>query len=128
LSGAPDKLKATMATKDSRFFIIPNMIDDAELKPSAFLLYAHLRRVCGDNRTCTEGQRLLAKRCGMSSKTVVEAKADLVKAGLIKMAEISTPHGIGHEIKLVSVKELNQAVYDKGTPSGYNCKSGASAL
>lgn len=107
-----------MAGTDSRFFIIPNMIDDAKLSPSEFRLYAHLKRVCGDSRVCTETERTLAERCNLSSKTVCKAKEGLRKAGLITKTDIPRPNGKigkGHAIKLTNIKALNQAVYEKGS-------------
>ena len=97
-----------------RFFIIDNFVDDADLSLIAFRLFAHLRRVCGDNRTCREGLRLLAQRCGVTVPSIRKGKAELEAKGLITIRKIDTPNGEGDEIWLVDLRRINTAVYDSG--------------
>lgn len=62
---------------------IPNMVDDMGLSVYAFRLYAHLKRVAGQDGVCYQGKRKIAEVCNMSAGMVTKAKRELVDAGLI---------------------------------------------
>lgn len=90
---------------------LPVLVDDAGLSPYAFRLYAHIKRVAGDDKTCYQGTRTMADVCRMSLGQVSRAKAELVAAGLITLAKKSTRGGLVDEIRVVDVWEANRAKY-----------------
>ena len=64
---------------------IPNCVDDMDLSVYAFRLYAHMKRVAGDDGQCYQSTRTLAAACKMSAGMVSKAKDELLAAGLIKI-------------------------------------------
>src|SRR5687768_6521811 len=58
---------------------LPNVIDDLKLKPCAFRLYVHMRRVAGESGECWQSTKTLAAACSMSTGSVSGAKKELLK-------------------------------------------------
>lgn len=56
---------------------IPNIVFSIGLSPSAFLLYASLKKIAGDNGKCFASNATLAEFTGLSDKTIREAKKSL---------------------------------------------------
>jgi len=92
---------------------LPVLVDDAGLSPYAFRLYAHIKRVAGDDGVCWQGTRTIAEVCRMSLGQVSKAKAELAAAGLVTLAKKSTRGGMVDEIRVVDVWEANRAKYPR---------------
>ena len=78
-----DKSTASAPLKRAHFTMIPNLIDDTKMSVYAFRLYAHLRRVAGEDGYCKETTRELADECFISEGKVSDAKHELVALKLI---------------------------------------------
>ena len=83
--------------------LIPNHIDDSDLDPFEFRLYAHICRVCAAQGACDETTRELAEHCKISAGKVSEAKRGLQRAGLIEIKQFKSTGGINHYIALTEV-------------------------
>lgn len=95
------------------FVVLPNIIDDLPLSLAAFRLYVHIRRVAGDNGVCWQSLTTLAQHCGLSRPTVVRAKKELERLGLVKIVPKKRERG-GHDLHLITVVniwEINHAHY-----------------
>lgn len=86
---------------------IPNIVDDMDLDPYAFRLYAHFRRVAGEDGACWQSTRTLAAKCQMSTGKVSMCKVYLVDAGLIEIEKRDGPHGQYDEIAIVDIWARN---------------------
>ena len=97
----------------SHFTMIPNIVDDMDLDPFAFRLYAHFRRVAGENGRCWQGTNTLAVACHMSAGQVSESKATLVSQGLIRIDPMPNPGGGSprHRIAILDIWAKNAAKY-----------------
>lgn len=83
----------TSENKRSYFLMLPLMVDDLNLSPQAFRLYAHIVRRVGDGGECWENTANMARCCCMSTGAVSKAKAELVKAELIRIEKVPKKHG-----------------------------------
>jgi hypothetical protein len=92
---------------------LPNLIDDLSLSPFAFRLYAHIKRVAGDNGACWKGTRALAKSCRISTASVVRAKKELVDAQLIAIEKVTRQGGETDQITIINVWQRNFEHYRK---------------
>ena len=91
---------------------LPNMIDDSDLDVYEFRLYAHYKRVAGDDGKCWQSKATVATLCGMSTGKASEASRALEARGLITIEEV--PSGRGqpyHIIRIVDVWPRNMALY-----------------
>lgn len=91
------------------FFQVPNLIDDFGLSVYAFRLYAHLKRVAGEDGACWQSARTLSKNCKMGLGSITNAKNELIEAGLILIIEKPNKNGRRpyHEIRLVDIWKEN---------------------
>lgn len=97
----------------SYFIMIPNLIDDIGLSVYAFRLYAHLKRVAGDNGTCWQSGETLAKSCAMSTGKISECKTELVNFRLIEVENKVGNNGNYTEISICNIWNKNIANYAK---------------
>ena len=58
---------------------LPNVVDDLKLRPCAFRLYVHMRRVAGQSGECWQSTKTLAAACNMSTGSVSTAKKELLR-------------------------------------------------
>ena len=93
------------------FTQIPNMVDDMDLDPYAFRLYAHLRRVIGSGGACWQSTNTLSEKCKMSVGKISESKQTLKDAGLIKIEKKSGDRGFYDHITLINIWPLNYQEY-----------------
>lgn len=114
-SGNPDTLEHQIQAEEPPrdfFFMMPNMVDDLGLAPHAFRLYCHLRRVAGERGECWQSSSTLASSCKIGASTVVSAKRDLVKAGLIAIERMrDRPGRPYHRIRIRDIWASNHAQY-----------------
>ena len=103
------KQQSTEAASHKYRIEVPNSIDDMNLSPHAFRLYARIKRRAADNGVCRDGDRDLAAHCKMSQPTVSRAKSQLKKAGLIETRRVK---GVD-EIRIVDIWQEN---YDRFAP------------
>lgn len=89
------------------FTMIPNSVGELGLDPYAFRLYAHLRRVTGDNGACWRSTRTLATECGMSLSKISASKKVLADHGLIQIENRAGAGGMHHHITLVDIWQRN---------------------
>jgi hypothetical protein len=93
---------------------IPNILDDLDLSPYAYRVYGHLKRETGTNGGCiVRTTRQIAERCKMSIGKVVQAKKELVQAGLIDIRQLVNQRGAPAEIAIVDIWSRNSAFYEK---------------
>ncbi|MGD0352551.1 MAG: helix-turn-helix domain-containing protein [Dehalococcoidia bacterium] len=97
----------------SYFTQVPHLVDDMKLTPAGFRLYAHLRRVCGEDEggSCWQSQDRLAHICHMNKNTVCRAKQELKKKRLIRIKKEVNGGHVRHIISVVDIWDKNQAVY-----------------
>lgn len=88
---------------------IPNIVDDSDLSPHAFRLYAHIKRVAGDNGECYKGTKTLAEACRMSTGMVSKARKELLNSGLVEHLG-SGPNG-AWRLKPVNIWQRNADAY-----------------
>lgn len=93
---------------------LPNTLDDSELSPFAFRLYAHLKRRAGDSGTCFEGVRPMAEVCKMSPSSVVNAKRELLDKGFITITPGDKTTSTPDTIRIVNIWLDN---FQKYTPT-----------
>lgn len=93
---------------------LPNLIDDIDLTPYAFRLYAHVKRVAGPNGSCYEGSRKLAERCRMSLGQVSIAKKELLDKGLVTKKTRHTNGGETDELTPVDIWQKNFEHFSQG--------------
>jgi Helix-turn-helix domain len=73
---------------DRRYFTqIPNIIFELGMSREAMWLYVHLKRVAGDSGECFQSLNTLAKKTLTSKPTLIKAKAELVRYGLIRVRQ-----------------------------------------
>jgi hypothetical protein len=78
MTDQPDTL-IVIQNKRRFFIMIPMMVDDMEISPRAFRLYAHIVR----RGECWENTRNLARACKMSTGAISRAKKELQQVNLI---------------------------------------------
>ena len=104
---------------------IPNILDDMDLHPFAFRLYAHLKRRAGDKKECYENTNNLARCCHMSNGAVSHYKKQLVEKGLIQIVKKGKPKfgKRNHHIVIVDLWKKNYLNYsknkDKNSPNEF---------
>jgi hypothetical protein len=86
---------------------IPNSVDDMDLSPYAFRLYAHIKRVAGDNGECWQSTITLSEACHMSTGAVTSAKKELLAAGLIQVKTKKEGRQYYHLITIVDIWHKN---------------------
>ena len=93
------------------FTMIPHIVEALDLTPYAFRLYAHLKRVTGENKTgkCWKSTKTLAQACRMSAGSVSNAKKELENTyppliRIISKTKDNTPY---HEITIIDVWQMN---------------------
>lgn len=96
---------------------LPIMLDDMDLSVYAFRLYIHMKRRAGDDGSCWEGSRALAKACHMSLGQVAKAKKELKDKGLITIEKYKTKTGDGDNISVVDLWPKNFETYAKAEES-----------
>ena len=91
------------------FSQIPNVVDELNLTPYAFRLYAHLRRVAGENGKCWQSTTTLSESCRMSAGSVSSAKRELEETfpPLIRVTSKMGDRGIYHEITITDIWIIN---------------------
>jgi len=112
-----------MAREDSnhtRFAMVPYLVDDLKLSAAAVRLYLHLTRRAGEGGTCNESQDNIARHCKMHKQTIVRAKKELEKAGLIKVKieKLPSMKHPGHVIRVIDIWDRNTEFYEKGGLKG----------
>lgn len=88
---------------------IPNIVDDLGLDPYERALYAHYKRVCGENQGayCYESTRTTAGKVKMSTGQVSMARKSLAERGLVILQAETRPV----VVTIVNIWELNTAFY-----------------
>jgi len=95
---------------------LPNMIDDSNLDVYEFRLYAHYKRVAGDNGKCWQSKAAVATLCGMSAGKASQATRSLETRGLITIEEVASGRGQPyHIIRIVDIWPRNMALYAQGS-------------
>jgi len=93
------------------FTMIPHIVEALDLTPYAFRLYAHLKRVTGENKTgkCWKSTSTLAKACRMSAGSISNAKKELENTypPLIRITSKMKDNAIYHEITIIDVWQMN---------------------
>lgn len=95
---------------------IPNMIDDIGLSVYAYRLYGRIKRVAGDAGACWQSVDTLSAGCSMSAGSIVKARRELEKRGLIEIEWIRNESG-GRpfaKVKITNVWADNIAIYGSG--------------
>jgi hypothetical protein len=92
---------------------IPNIVDDMDLSVYAFRLYAHIKRVAGEDGQCWQGSKTLATACKMSVGKVSDAKNELIAAGLIAVVPGEWNKGKSDEIRVVDVWDKNLETFSQ---------------
>lgn len=103
----------------SHFSMIPHIIDDMALSPSAVRLYLRLKRRVRQNTdgtttgTAFESVKSLSAGCNMSAGQITKAKRELVAAGLIEITKVPSQHGEwpADHINIVNIWPANSAYY-----------------
>lgn len=100
------------------FWMTPNIIDDTEMSLVAFRLYAHLKRVAGEDGACWQSTETIAKKCFMSAGSVSNAKKELEKLGLIRILTEKNKHGGKdyHEIVIIDIWGRNIDKFSTSSP------------
>ena len=71
---------------ERRYFTqVPNMVFELPMSREAKWLYVHLKRVAGDSGECYQSLNTLAKKTQTSKPTLIKAKQELIKHGLIRV-------------------------------------------
>ncbi len=94
------------------FTSIPNIVDEMDLTPHEFRLYAHIRRVIGEvDGVCWKSTKTLAKACRMSTGSVSNAKKTLVEKKLIAIQKKPNSGHDSHDVIVLDIWTQNQARY-----------------
>ena len=93
------------------FTMIPHIVEALDLTPYAFRLYAHLKRVTGENKEdkCWKSTETLAEACRMSMGAVSNAKKELENTypPLIRITHVKGDKGIYHQITITDLWRMN---------------------
>lgn len=92
------------------FAMIEHMADD-DLDVYEYRLYGHYKRVCGEGngRTCTEGARATAEKCGMSLGKVSSTRQSLADKGWITLTKHTEKTAGGKEF----IREVEIEIVDR---------------
>ena len=100
------KIPAEKESDDRKYYFqIPNLIDDLPLTTFEFRLYAHIKRVCGEEGVCWQSRETLAESCHMSTGEISKSKDGLIDWGLIKIEYIPNPKG-GKDYQQEYIKDI----------------------
>jgi hypothetical protein len=91
--------------------MIPNIIDEMSLSPSAIRLYLHFKRVAGESGRCYQTQEVLSKSCQMAELTIRRAKTELLKNELIRLNVVIEGAKRIHVITIVDIWAENDRYY-----------------
>jgi hypothetical protein len=101
------------------FTMIPHLVEELDLTPYAFRLYAHLKRVTGENKEgkCWKSTKTLANACRMSAGAISNAKKELENTypPLVRIKSMKKENGIYHEITIIDIWKTNHDL-GIGTP------------
>lgn len=103
----------TQADRKKYRIEIPNIVDDMDLSVYAFRLYAHIKRVAGEDGQCWQGSKTLATACKMSVGKVSAAKNELVDAGLIVVVPGEWNKGKSDEMRVVDIWRKNLETFSQ---------------
>lgn len=95
---------------------IPNIVDDSDMSPFTFRLYAHVKRVAGPCGSCDQGVRELARACKMSVGQVTKSKQELIDGGWVTSTRKPTRGGWIDSLMPVDLWEQNYATYARSEP------------
>jgi hypothetical protein len=95
------------------FASIPNIVEEMNLNPYEYRLYAHFKKVVGEVAAgvCWKSTKTLAKECRMSAGSVSKAKKTLVEKGLIIIKYIPNSGHDSHDITIVDIWKQNYERY-----------------
>ncbi|NLG97113.1 MAG: winged helix-turn-helix transcriptional regulator [Chloroflexi bacterium] len=81
-----DEYQVFDGSGDRRYFTqIPNIVFDYPFSPYAFRVYAHIKKVAGEDGMCWQSTRTIADYCNISAPSVTRAIRELEKAGVIQV-------------------------------------------
>lgn len=105
------------------YTVIPNIVFELGLSPSAIALYTVLRRIVGFNDSVTwKSRAALAKKCNMSTGQITKAKDELIKHGLI---EVRKRDSLKHETDITIIVNLWERNHQHFTgQTGHNMTAG----
>jgi hypothetical protein len=109
-----DNLIALEEPKARFFAQVPNLIFEMKLSTNAIALYGAIKRSAGDasDGRCTRSTRTLARNAGMNPASVVRAKRELARLGLIHIEEVDAGRGRkAHHIAIRSIWSINIAFF-----------------
>jgi len=86
------------------FYFMPNITDYKKLSPYAFRLYAHFKRVTGEEGKCWQSVNTIAKYCKMSTGMVTKARKELYDAGLIDIRRV--PNNKGFDYYSITIRDI----------------------
>lgn len=96
----------------SRYFMMPNVLDELGLSVYAFRLYSHYKRVAGENGTCWQSVKTMAEKCNMSMGSITNARRELEEKELIIVKEVPNPTGKAFlEVTIIDVWDKNKDSY-----------------
>jgi len=102
----------TIKTNQKNFWAYNSIFDvlGNTLKPTGIAVYLCLIRHADRNAQCYPSHKLIAKKCGISRRTVVTAITKLVKLDLIKVQKRETNNG-GDTSNLYMIKKLPNHIH-----------------
>jgi len=86
------------------FYFMPNITDYKKLSPYAFRLYAHFKRVTGEEGKCWQSVSTISKYCKMSTGMVTKARKELSDAGLINIRRV--PNNKGFDYYSITIRDI----------------------
>lgn len=96
----------TERAPDRKYFtVVPNLVDEIGVSVYGYRLYAHLKRVAGEDGSCWQSTRTLAAGCKMSAGQIVKAKIELVKEHLITIEARKNEHG-GRDYHIIRIEDI----------------------
>jgi hypothetical protein len=105
-----DMIQMTDESGDRYYFAqIPLIVTDYDMSLAAYRLYGHIKQVCGDDGTCWQSRKTLAKNCRLDLKTVTRARKELEDARFIRVDPKYDENGIllGHNITIINIWRRN---------------------
>ncbi len=75
----------TSRQKRTFYYMMPLVVEEMNLSPGAYRLYAHIRAVCGERTDgcCFKSTATLSSCCNMSTGAISRAKHELLTCGII---------------------------------------------
>lgn len=105
--------------------IVLEMLHDGDIDPSSFTLYCVYRRIAGQSGACWVGTRELAKRCGLSTKTITNCKRVLSQSfkkldgnKLIRITASSKKSEQADIVTIMDIWPYNHAFFQKKPTCG----------